>query len=240
MRRPDLAIALDLPSPAAALALVDRLGDEVTWYKVGPVLGTAAGPDLVRELVGRGKSVFLDYKWHDIPNTAAGAVAAAASLGAALATVHLSGGRAMLEAAASARGGKLRLVGVGVLTSLDGAGFGVVMGREVSDVGWEQERLMQPGLGLLDGFVTAPGETARIRGFAGPDAFLVTPGIRLSGGEGGDHRRSATPGEAVQAGTDLLVVGRPITEARDPAAVVQAIRIELQPRAQTGGSRPVA
>lgn len=231
MPRPDLAIALDLPTTAAALALVDRLGDEVRWYKVGPVLGVAAGPALVRELVGRGKSVFLDYKWHDIPNTAAGAVAAAARLGVALATVHLAGGRAMLEAAAHARDDRLKLVGVGVLTSLDAADYGVVVGREVTDVAAEQRRLMEPALGLLDGFVTAPGEVAAIRRLAGAEALLVTPGIRLGGGTADDQKRTATPAEVARAGSDLLVIGRPVTEATDPAAVVRAIRAELTPAA---------
>jgi orotidine-5'-phosphate decarboxylase len=199
----------------------------VRWYKVGSVLGVVAGPALVQELAGRGKSVFLDYKWHDIPNTAAGAVAAAARLGVALATVHLAGGRAMLEAAAQARGAGLKLVGVGVLTSLDAADYGVVVGREVTDVALEQRRLMEPALDLLDGFVTAPGEVAAIRRLVGPDALLVTPGIRLGGGAADDQKRTATPAEVARAGSDLLVIGRPVTEARDPAAVVRAIRVEL-------------
>ncbi len=198
------------------------------------MVGVSEGPALVRELAGRGKSVFLDYKWHDIPNTCAGAVAAAASLGASLATVHLAGGRAMLEAAAAARGSLLRLVGVGVLTSLDASAYGAVVGREVLDVAAEQERLMESGLGLLDGFVAAPGETARIRKFAGEGAFLVTPGIRLANDAPGDQVRTATPSEAVRAGSDLLVVGRPVTGARDPAGVVRAIRIELEPQTVDG------
>ncbi len=141
----------------------------------------------------------------------------------------------MLEAAAAARGSLLRLVGVGVLTSLDAAGYGNVVGREVTDVAAEQQRLMEQGLGLLDGFVAAPAETARVRQFAGPGAFLVTPGIRLSGNEAGDQKRTATPADAVRAGSDLLVVGRPVTEARDPAGVVRAIRVDLAP--QLAGSR---
>ncbi len=228
MRQADIAIALDLPSGDEALALVDRVGDAVAWYKVGSVLAAREGPAVVRALRERGKSVFLDLKWHDIPNTVAGAVLSASSSGVSLATVHLSGGRAMLEAAAAARGSGLRLVGVGVLTSLDEDGYGAVVGRNVTDVGDEQQRLMQLGLGLLDGFVTAPAETARIRRFAGADAFLVTPGIRPAGSEAGDQVRFATPAEAARAGSDLLVIGRPITGAKDPAAVVRAIRVDMK------------
>ena len=126
----ELVIALDLPAAADALRLVDRIGEAGTWYKVGPVLFVSDGPSLVRALTARGKQVFLDLKWHDIPNTVSGAVTAASVLGASLATVHLAGGRAMLEAAASARNGApLRLVGVGVLTSL-GAEIGRASCRE--------------------------------------------------------------------------------------------------------------
>jgi orotidine-5'-phosphate decarboxylase len=225
----DIAIALDLPTGEEALGLVDQVGGDATWYKVGSVLAAREGPALLRALIDRGKKVFLDLKWHDIPNTVAGAVLSASSSGVSLATVHLSGGRAMLEAAVAARGAGLRLVGVGVLTSLDEAGYGAVVGRAVTDIGAEQERLMQLGLGLLDGFVTAPGETARVRKFAGAGAFLVTPGIRPAGSAAGDQVRVATPADAVRAGSDLLVIGRPITEARDPAAVVRAIRADIAP-----------
>ena len=227
MRQPDLAIALDLKSATAALALVDELDGEVAWYKVGPVLGVSDGPIVVRELVTRGKSVFLDYKFHDIPNTVSGAVAAAASMGVSLATVHLAGGRAMLEAAAEARGSLLRLVGVGVLTSHDAETYGAVVGREVSDLAHEQKRLMESGLGLLDGFVAAPSEVEQVRRFAGPGAFLVTPGIRLAGDDPGDQVRIASPADAVRAGANLLVVGRPVTAARSPVDVVRAIRVDM-------------
>jgi orotidine-5'-phosphate decarboxylase len=228
LRRPEIAVALDLATPEDALALVAAIGDDASWYKVGSMLALSDGSALVRELVKRGKSVFLDLKWHDIPNTVAGAVASAAAVGASLATVHLAGGRRMLEAAAEGRGSsRLRLVGVGVLTSLDAAAFSRVVGRDVREVAEEQERLMELGLGVLDGFVAAPSETARVRRVAGESAFLVTPGIRPAGDSAGDHSRSATPAEAARAGSDLLVVGRPITEARDPGAVVRAIRAEI-------------
>jgi orotidine-5'-phosphate decarboxylase len=203
------------------------LGDQAAWYKVGPVLAVSDGPALVRELTARGKAVFLDLKWHDIPSTAAGAVGAAAALGVALATVHLAGGRAMLDAAAAARAGSaLRLVGVGVLTSLDAAQFGAILGRPVADVADEQERLVRSGLGVLDGFVTAVAEAPRLRALAGAGAFLVTPGIRRAGEARGDQIRTATAAEAARAGSDLLVVGRPVTGAADPAAAFRALRAE--------------
>ena len=225
MQHADIAVALDVPTAGEALALVDAAGDAGTWYKVGSVLASKGGPALIQELIGRGKKVFLDLKWHDIPNTVAGAVASAAEAGVALATVHLSGGRAMVEAAARARGnGGLRLVGVGVLTSLDAAGYGAIVGREVMDIAAEQERLMRPALGLLDGFVCAPTEAARVRKLAGPEAFLVVPGIRPAGSEVADQVRVATPAEAVAAGADLLVIGRPVTQARDPAQVLREVR----------------
>jgi len=225
----DLAIALDLPSAADALRLVDRLGGAGTWYKVGPVLFVSDGPALIRELRSRGKHVFLDLKWHDIPNTVAGAVAAAAKLGVELATVHLTGGRAMLEAASGARNGaELRLVGVGVLTSMNASDYASIVGRPVADAGAEQERLVRMAAGSgLDGFVCAVGEARRLRQLAGPSALLVTPGIRRPGEAAGDQQRTATPAEAVRAGSDLLVVGRPITGAEDPAAAVRLFRAEL-------------
>ncbi len=226
---PELAVALDLPTMSAAMRVVDAVGELPVWYKVGPVLFVADGPALVRELHDRRCRVFLDLKWHDIPNTVAGAVAAATALGVALATVHLAGGRAMLDAAVAARGtGGPKLVGVGLLTSLDAAAYGAVVGRPVADVGEEQERLVRTAMGTgLDGFVTAVGEAARLRRVAGRSALLVTPGIRRAGEAAGDQSRTATPAEAVRAGADLLVVGRPVSGAKDPARAVRAILEEM-------------
>lgn len=225
----DLVIALDVPTAAAAVRLVDALGAEATWFKVGPVLFVTDGPSLVREIVSRGKLVFLDLKWHDIPSTVAGAVAAAGGLGVSLATVHLAGGRRMLEAATSARDGAgPRLVGVGVLTSLEAGDYADIVSRPVTDLSEEQERLVRLAVGSgLDGFVAAAGEVPRLRRAAGPAALLVTPGIRRPGEAAGDQRRTASPAEAVRAGADLLVVGRPVTEASRPLEVVRAIRREM-------------
>jgi orotidine-5'-phosphate decarboxylase len=221
---PELIVALDL-APAAALDLVDRIGETVRWYKIGPVLHVArgGGAALIGALKERGKEVFLDLKWHDIPNTVAGAVAAAADAGVALATVHLAGGPRMLAAACGARAGGLRIVGVGVLTSLDAAEFGRVVGRETPDLAEEQRRLVRLGVAAgLDGYVTAAPEARSVRAAAGPGAVLVVPGVRRTGQAAGDQVRTATPEAAAAAGADFFVVGRPITGAADPRVEARA------------------
>jgi orotidine-5'-phosphate decarboxylase len=225
----DIAVALDHASSREALALVDAAGASGTWFKVGPVLFVRDGPALIRELLGRGKRVFLDLKWHDIPASVAGAVAAAASLGVQLATLHLAGGRAMLEAAVAARGGALRLAGVGVLTSLGAADYAAIVGRDTVDTTAEQLRLARLARAVgLDAMVCAAGEAAALRVVLGPERMLVVPGIRRSGDGAGDQVRTATPEAAVRAGADLLVVGRPITEASDPAAALEEFRKAAQ------------
>ncbi len=225
--RPDVAVALDVDSAARALRLAEACGDALTWVKVGPVLFVREGPAVVRELRRLGARVFLDLKWHDIPSTVAGAVGAAEALGVELATVHLLAGSASLAAATRARQDGPRLIGVGVLTSHDAAGFAAVVGRAVTDVAAEQERLVRMGREAgLDGLVCASGEAARLRRLW-PGAFIVTPGIRRAGEPAGDQRRVATPAEAARAGSDLLVVGRPVTEAAVPADALRAIRAEL-------------
>ncbi len=203
----ELVVALDVPDAAAALCLVDRLRDAVRWYKVGAQLYAAAGPGVVREITARGAKVFLDLKWHDIPAQVGGAVAAAGALGASLATVHLAGGRAMLESAARAAAPSLQLVGVGILTSLDGPGYAEVVGRPVGDLGDELLRLARIGMAAgLHGVVTSPRELPRLRAALGPGALLVVPGIRRAQDAPGDQARTAGPAEAVAGGADLLVV----------------------------------
>ncbi len=225
----ELVVALDLPA-AEALELVDRLGDAVGWYKVGPVVHVADGPAVVRALRQRGKQVFLDLKWHDIPHTVAGAVAAAADAGVALATVHLAGGRAMLDAAVRARRGQLRLLGVGVLTSLAAPDYGEIVGRPVGDLADEQRRLVRLGAAAgLDGFVAAAGEARAVRAGAGARARLVVPGVRRSGEAAADQVRTATPAEAAAAGADYVVVGRPIAGAADPRREALATAAEARP-----------
>jgi orotidine-5'-phosphate decarboxylase len=224
----ELVVALDLPTAADAFDVVARIGDAVAWYKVGPVLHVVEGAAVVRGLNERGKRVFLDLKWHDIPHTVAGAVAAAGAQHVALATVHLSGGAAMLEAAAAARTAGLRLLGVGVLTSLDAPAFGGVVGRPVQDIGEEQRRLVRLGAAAgLDGYVAAAPEVPIVRAVAGRGALLVVPGIRRRGDAAADQRRTTTPAEAVAAGADFLVVGRPITAARDPRGEALAFAAEM-------------
>lgn len=226
----ELAIALDKGPMREALALVDAIGDAAQWYKVGPALCVAEGAAVIQELRSRGKRVFLDLKWHDIPNTVARAVAVAGEVGASLATVHLAGGTRMLEAAVRAKSGDLRIVGVGVLTSLDARQYSEAVGRTVSDVQDEQRRLVRLGvLAGLDGYVSAAPEAAAVRAVAGASAFIVVPGIRRSADAAGDQARTATPGEAARAGADLLVVGRPVTAAADPRREAQAISREAQP-----------
>lgn len=225
----DLAVALDLPDGASALRVADRLAGTVGWFKVGGTLYAAEGPGVVRELTARGARVFLDLKWHDIPSAVAGAVTASALLGVSLATVHLSGGRAMLEAAARAASGRLSLVGVGVLTSMDASDYAEVVGRPVDDIGAELERLARLGMAAgLDGAVCSTREAARLRASLGERALLVVPGIRRAGEGAGDQVRTATPAEAVAAGADLLVVGRPVTGVADPRGAALAVLEEMR------------
>ena len=223
-----LILALDTPTAAEALALVDRVGDGADFYKVGLELYTATGPSVVGALHDRGKRVFLDLKLHDIPNTVAGAVAAASALGVELLTVHAAGGRAMLEAARKARDGHLELLGVTVLTSLSAADLAEVWGKPAPNVGEEVIRLatVLKDVGL-DGVVSSVGEVASLRARLGGDFLLVAPGIRLPGGDHGDQKRVATPAEAVRAGADYLVVGRAVTAAADPVRALDAVHADM-------------
>lgn len=211
----EVVIALDLPA-ADARRLLDRV-PEVRWVKVGSVLFTREGPPLVRELVGRGISVFLDLKWHDIPNTVAGAVESARELGAAMATVHTLGGEEMLRAAAAAAGPGLGLVGVTVLTSHSRESFGAAVGRDGVELLTEVGRLARTARAAgLRGVVCSPLEVETVRGHLGPDAWIVVPGIRRSSDPAGDQVRTAAPGAAARSGATHLVVGRPILAAPDP------------------------
>ncbi len=222
-------IPLDVPSSEEALALVERLGGQATYYKVGLELYTRAGPSVVEELVRRGKQVFLDLKLHDIPTTVGRAVAAASDLGVDLLTVHVSGGPRMLEAAADARSGDLALLGVTVLTSLSPDEMETVWDREIRSVREEVGRLA--GLarqGGLDGVVASALEASWLRTQLGEDFLIVTPGIRPAGARRDDQNRVSTPGDAVRAGSDYLVIGRPITLAADPAAALVAVLEEIE------------
>ena len=226
--RDRLIVALDVPKAEAARALVDRLAGHVGLFKVGSQAFTAAGPALVREIVGRGEKVFLDLKFHDIPNTVAGAVASASRLGVSLVDVHGLGGRAMMEAAVGALPAMgTRLLAITVLTSHDEETLGEIgVNGSMAD---SVRRLAQLAKDAgVDGVVASPHEVALVREACGDDFLIVTPGIRPAGAVVGDQARAATPAAALAAGADYLVVGRPITEATDPAAAADAIVREME------------
>jgi len=223
-----LAVALDYPDAQQALKLVDTLGHTCQWFKVGMELYYAAGNDIVRELRNRGFDVFLDLKLHDIPNTVAGAVRSATQAGAGLLTLHASGGSAMMAAATEAARapGSPRLLAVTVLTSMDAAQLaGTGITASPADHVLRLAKLAtQSG---IDGFVCSAEEVAAVRAATGPNTLLVIPGIRPTGADIGDQKRIATPAQAIASGASMLVVGRPITQAADPAAAAQAILDEI-------------
>lgn len=234
-----LIVALDFPSAASAFSLVDRLEGRCRWFKVGLQLYLAEGPSIVTLLRDRGFQVFLDLKLHDIPNTVAGAVRSLASSGASLLTVHGLGGTAMLRAAndAAQSPGAPRLLAVTVLTSMD------------------QEQLVEIGIAdaakdevlrlahlahaaHLPGMVCSPQEVALLRAQLGDEPLLVVPGIRSAHGTtADDQRRVATPADAIKAGASMLVIGRPITAAPDPAAAADAILGEMSDALRVGDGR---
>src|ERR1700682_6012752 len=218
-----LIIALDVSSAAAAQKIVSALGDSVHIYKVGMQLYTAEGPQIVRELVGSGRRVFLDLKYHDIPNTVASAVREAAQLGVSMLTVHASGGSKMLRAAVeAAQKPGLLVLAVTVLTSLDDVELGKIGLRG----GALDQVLRLAALALSNGckgIVASALEAAALREEFGQDFTIVTPGVRPAGSGPNDQARVVTPAEAISAGASHIVVGRPITEASDPAAEARAI-----------------
>jgi orotidine-5'-phosphate decarboxylase len=226
--RDRLIVPLDLPSVAAAEAMVARLGDSVTFYKIGYQLGYAGGLSMVPQLVKSGKKVFLDLKLHDIGNTVARGVESVAKLGATFLTVHAY--PQTLKAAVEGRAGSdLKLLAVTVLTSYDDGDLHAAGYRlNVSDL--VEARAQQAQVLGLDGIVCSPEEAAVLRKLVGHQMTLVTPGIRPAGAEVGDQKRIMTPGRAIAAGADYLVVGRPITGASDPKAAAEAIHAEIAPK----------
>ena len=227
--RKRLIVALDVPDAASAAELVGQLENSSQWFKVGLELFVAAGPSIVELLTARGHSVFLDLKLHDIPNTVAAAVRSATHLGVKMMTLHAAGGPAMLSAARAALEGVAEppeLLAVTVLTSMDHA--------QVNAVGLDRspakqvELLARMGLEAgIRGFVCSPQEVAGLRTLTGPEGVLVIPGIRPAGAAIGDQKRIATPAEALRQGASFLVVGRPITQAPDPAEAAEAILKEM-------------
>ena len=232
-----LIVALDFPSAEEAMKLVERMGDTVTFYKVGLELFSAEGPDIVRRLKSAGKSVFLDTKFHDIPNTVAGASASVVSIGADMFNVHALGGKEMMRAAAKATSQAADRLGlscpivlaVTVLTSLDREALerdvGLSLGKGLGSFVAEKARqAREAGLG---GVVASPKEVADVRAACGDDFHVVTPGIRPAGESYGDQKRVMTPSEALSMGADRIVVGRPITKAKNPLGAAEKILAEL-------------
>jgi orotidine-5'-phosphate decarboxylase len=222
-------VALDYAAAAPALDLAGRLSPELCRLKVGKELFTHCGPQLVEQLHSKGFDVFLDLKFHDIPNTVAGAVHAASELGVWMVNVHAGGGRRMMEAAAQALQGFSRkplLIGVTVLTSLSD--------EDLLELGYTEsprERVLRLAAlaadSGLDGVVCSAMEATALRQARGEGFCLVTPGIRLAGDAAGDQRRVVTPADAVSMGSDYLVIGRSVTGAADPLAALQRVHAEL-------------
>lgn len=224
-----IIVALDFPSTDQALALVERLQPERCRLKVGKELFTRGGPQLVEQLVSRGYAVFLDLKFHDIPNTVAAACRAAADLGVWMVNVHAQGGRHMMEAAAEALQQSTQpplLIGVTILTSMGEEDI-----REVGLAGSPADNVQRLALlakeSGLDGVVCSPQEVTMLRQTIGDDFSLVTPGIRPAWAAKGDQTRITTPAEAMASGSSYLVIGRPITAADDPLEALSRIENEL-------------
>ncbi len=221
-----LIVALDFESAAQARALVERLGGRIDFYKVGLELYAAAGMEFVRELIAGGKNVFLDLKLYDIGETVKRAVARIAASGVRFTTVH--GSRAVMRAAVEGRGDSpLKLLAVTVLTSFDQ--------DDLADLGYSTPvsdlvalRVRKAVESSIDGIVCSPLEAAMVRRLAGPDAILVTPGVRSAGAGKGDQKRVATPAEALRDGANYLVIGRQITRSADPAGEAERLLAECR------------
>ena len=228
--RERLIVALDLPSVQAAESMVSRLGDSVSFYKVGYQLAFAGGLPFATSLIAAGKQVFLDLKLHDIGNTVQKGVASVAQLGAAFLTVHAY--PQTMKAAVEGRGdSNLRILAVTVLTSYDDADLAAA-GYEMSVPELAAARAAQAHDIGIDGLVCSAEEAANLRSVAGPGMVLVTPGIRPAGSATGDQKRIMTPARAIEAGADYLVVGRPVTEAAEPKKAADAIVAEIEQAAK--------
>jgi orotidine-5'-phosphate decarboxylase len=225
MNEAPIIVALDFESAAQARELVQQLGPAAAWYKVGLELYTAAGMDFVRELIAEWKNVFLDLKMYDIPETVRRAVAQAAKTGVRFLTIH--GSNAIMRAAVEGRGDSgLELLAVTVLTSFDE--------EDLKDLGYPvavrdlvAHRVRNAIASGMEGIVCSPLEVREVRVIAGPNAVLVTPGVRSKGAETGDQKRIATPAEALANGANFIVVGRQVVRAADPRAAFEEIRAEI-------------
>jgi len=222
-----IIIAVDAPDAKAALKLVDQLSGQGCIFKIGLQLFTAEGPSIVREIQSRGNRVFLDLKFHDIPNTAREAVHSAVALGVDMTTIHLCGGPEMVgESIRAAKDSKTLVLGVSVLTSMDEASLHAVSVPLTPRV--QVLHLAQMGVANgLRGIVASPLEIVPLREKFGSNLTIVTPGVRPAGSAAGDQKRIMTPGEAIRSGADYLVIGRPITGAASPKAALESIADEM-------------
>jgi orotidine-5'-phosphate decarboxylase len=223
--RDRLIVGLDLPSVDAAEAMIARLGDSVTFYKIGYQLAYAGGLPLVRKLADAGKKVFADLKLHDIGNTVASGVESVAKLGATFLTVHAYP-QTMKAAVEGRAGSDLKILAVTVLTSYDNADL-EASGYRLGVTDLVETRARQAQTFGTDGIVCSPEEAANLRQIVGPHMSLVTPGVRPAGSAMGDQKRVMTPGDAIRAGADHVVVARPVMQASDPKAVADAIVEEI-------------
>ena len=221
-----IIVALDVPTKEAALKLVEKLRDQISFFKIGLQLYTAEGPEIVRAVSAKGSKVWLDLKLHDIPNTVARAVESASRVGVQMLTIHLSGGSEMDRAATAARVNNMLLLGVTVLTSVTGETL-----REIGIQDEVDDQVLRLGkLGIeagIDGVVASPHEIKPLRRKFGDRIKIVTPGVRPKWSEPDDQKRTMTPLEALKAGADYLVIGRPITAHPNPAEAVTKILDDL-------------
>lgn len=231
-------VALDVPSVDQAVALAGKLRGHVGGLKVGLEFITANGPDGIRRIVDQGSPVFADVKFHDIPNTVGAASREIAKLGVSIFNVHASGGEAMMRAAmdaASSAAQRPKVIAVTVLTSIDREALQAI--GQGDEVQYQVHKLAALAHSAgLDGVVCSPHEAGIVRAECPAPFLIVTPGVRPAGGDVGDQKRVMTPAEAMAAGSDILVIGRPITGAPDPAAAAQAIAADLA--AFTAGAKP--
>ena len=225
LARDRLIVALDVDGVDEARGLIDAIGDAASFYKIGHQLAFAGGLDLARQLTAEGRNVFLDMKLLDIDNTVEKGVASIARMGVAMLTIHAYP-KAMRAAVRAARGSGLTLLGVTVLTSMDAADLADA-GYGLDPAALVARRAAQARDAGMGGLVCSPLEAAAVRAIVGPDMAVVTPGVRPTGADAGDQKRIATPGDAIRAGASHLVVGRPITAARDPRAAARAIVTEI-------------
>jgi len=221
-----IIVALDVATKAQAVALVEQLREQISFFKIGLQLYTAEGPEIVRAVLATGAKVFLDLKFNDIPSTVARTVEAASNLGVRMLTIHLSGGSDMIRAAVAVPKNELLILGVTVLTS---ANEGMLREIGISDeIDNQVLRLAKLGVAKgVDGIVASPHEIKSLRAEFGDKIKIVVPGIRPSWSEPGDQKRFATPSEAIEAGADYLVIGRPITAHKNPREAVEKILGEL-------------